>query len=113
MLTVEELAADSKTVVKVCNVLRKKAGLGRINKPRRGVAGHNSACSIVMSLSGMGVTRVSPEGFSSAYSGRRFDWDSALTKMGIKPDDVASFKRFIQSFDAGLYPGLEIGAKAK
>jgi len=100
--TPDVLAADAKEVVKFCNPIRKARGLGRINKPRRGVPMHKGACSLAMCLEGTGITSVD-------YSSER-----ESLRLWKRHDEVVSIShrpaitRFMENFDAGLYPEYEI-----
>lgn len=107
----KQLASDAKEVVAMCNVVRKGYGLGRINKPRRGVPGHVSACSLAMSLEGTPIQTVNYDG-KDHFTILALDEDGdeqwyAVTGI-IYGVPCSTIVRFMRNFDAGLYPEYEI-----
>jgi len=97
-MTPEELVADRKAVVKIVNVIRKAHGLGSTSRMTRGIRGHRRACTLAMTLQGSGITDV--------------DYGSGLVSIygidGQERLDEPVLIRFLENFDKGLYPDLEI-----
>jgi len=101
MAGMTDLAADAKVVVKFCNKIRKKAGLGRIQKPRRGIPKHNQACSLAMSLEGTPFQTVD-------YDGDKLLVECTEGWVEITGGDISTVTRFMENFDNYLYPQYEI-----
>jgi hypothetical protein len=101
---VDTLEADKKAVVKVCNRIRKMAGLGATSRLKRGVRCHSRSCTVAMTLAGTGIISVRSDRVILGRSTVRL-WE---TIPGVSSDDLLVLRRFIRHFDAGRYPELEI-----
>lgn len=87
------LVDDQRLVVKAINELRKQAGLGKINKLRRGIPRHQRACTLAMSVAGTGI--VSGVGV-------------ALQLEGEDPKMGSAAWNIMNAFDKGELPELEM-----
>jgi hypothetical protein len=98
-----DLVGDRKAVVKICNRIRKEAGLGSTSRMSRGVRGHPRACSVAMTLEGTGVIGV--------YYGNEYIHlirGMKCEKLSTAESEYEALGRFVRNFDAGKYPELEI-----
>lgn len=101
-MTAEELITDRKAVVKIVNKIRKTAGMGSTSRLSRGVRMHPHACTIAMSLNGTGITQCNPGGFITR-KGAPVPFDRVMDSK-----ECETIRRFMDNYDRGLYPELEI-----